>query len=315
MNRSTRFVVLAASVMLLAVTGGAGAQSPPAWTDVLNLPGYGNIASGNYFQVGATPQPSTAWSTDLHDLHPTAYTVALSVTTLTGDGTTNGTGHDPQSGSFSCGAVNNPASFIESGLGTGIKGVGFYGKFNAPAGGVPLTYYANENLFEAVFFHEDSCYGLASDGKTSDGSTSREYGFFLSGYGGGIYAYWGTHENQQGQQVQAQFQLPGVHPSTMYYFEMYPAWQGSTCGFYVVVLDTGFNPVYPLTFTPVNSYNYAAPGAQPTITQEDSGFCSAILASGGASGYVSGNIVVAPSVTGTVSSSVNTYMERVFVGK
>jgi hypothetical protein len=155
MNRSTGFVVLAASVMLLAVTGGAGAQSPPAWTDVLNLPGYGNIASGNYFQIGATPQPSTAWSTDLHDLHPTAYTVALSVTTLTGDGTTNGTGHDPQSGTFSCGAVNNPASFIESGFGTGIKGVGFYGKFNAPAGGVPLTYYANENLFEAVFFHED----------------------------------------------------------------------------------------------------------------------------------------------------------------
>lgn len=299
-------------VLLLAVNA---ANAQVVWTDILTQQGFGNMASGNYFQVGPSPQPSTIWYTDLVDIKPVANTLALSVSTLTGDGTQNGSGYDPQSGTYSCGTVISPVTFIESGQGTGVKGVGFKGTFNAPMGGVPLNYYPNQNLFEAVFFHEDPCYGLASDGRSSDGSTSREYGFFLSGYGGGIYAYWGTHENQVGQEVQAQFQLPNVQPGVEYYFEMYPAWSGGSCGFYVTVLDTSFNPVYPSTFTSVNSYNYPNPG--PVITQVDSGFCGSIAATSGDTGYVSANISVAPSVTGTLppTCQLNTYLERVFVGK
>ncbi|HEY6248686.1 MAG TPA: hypothetical protein VI685_01930 [Candidatus Angelobacter sp.] len=314
MKLSKVIVILAMALALLFVANVASAQAP-VWTDILNQLWYGNMASGSYFQVGPSPQPSTIWYTDLAGIQPTPNTLSLAVSTLTGDGTQDGTGQDPQSGSDSCGTVISPVTFIESGQGTGVKGVGFKGNFNAPMGGVSLTYYPDQNLFEAVFFHEDYCYGLASDGRSSDGSTSREYGFFLSGYGGGIYAYWGTHENQRGQEVQAQFQLPNVQPGMEYYFEMYPAWSGGSCGFYVTVLDTNFNPVYPTTFTSVDSYNYPTPG--PTITGADSGFCSSVAAAGGDTGYVSANISVAPAVTGTLpsTSELNTYLERVFVGK
>jgi len=286
-------------LMVLLVANAAHAQQgQPIWTDILNLSGFGNMASGTYWQIGSSPQPGPIVNTNLTGI---SNRVSLSVSNLTGQ--------KNQTGSYSCGHVVSPVSFIESNQGTGIKGVGFQGQFNAPAGGVPLTYQPNNNLFESVFFHEDPCYGLASDGVTSDGNPSREYGFFLAGSNSSIWVYWGTHENQPSV-VQAQLQLP-LSPNTQYFFEIYPTGNGASCGFQVNILNSSGGPVYN-TWLDVNSNNFGG-----TITGTDSGFCGSVTAANGDTGYVSANIAAGLLVSGTLppSSQLNTSMQRVFVGK
>ena len=275
------------------------ANAQPVWTDILNQPGFGSMASGTLWQIGGSPQPAPIWNTALAQINNR---LSLSVPVLTGQRN--------QTGSYSCGAVLSPVTFIESNQGTGIKGVGFQGAFNAPWGGVPLTYFPDNNLFEAVFFHEDPCYGVASDGVSSNGSTSREYGFFLAGSNSSVWVYWGTHENQASV-VQAQLQLPGVNPNTEYYFEIYPTGNSSSCGFQVTVLNTGFGVVYN-HWLDVNSNNFGG-----TITATDPGFCGAITSASGDTGYVSANITAGPLVSGTLppASQLSTFMQRVFVGK
>ena len=292
MRLSRLIVSLMTALVVLLVINVARAQAQPVWTDVLNLTGFGNIASGTYWRIGPSPQPGALFNTNLAAI---GNTLALSVPTLTGQGN--------QTGNFSCGFVSSPMTFIESGQGSGIKGVGFLGKFNAPFGGVPRSYAPDNNLFESVFFHEDFCYG------GSPGSTSREYGFFLAASNSSIWAYWGTHENLPSQ-VQAQVQLP-LSPNTLYYYEIYPTGNSSSCGFQVTILDPSFNTVYNNFFN-VNSNNFGG-----TITVTDPGFCGSVTASGGDTGYVSANIAAAPLVSGTLppSSQLNTFMQRVFVGK
>jgi hypothetical protein len=285
---------LAVSVMAgitVLVTHVGRAESQPIWTDVLNVAGFGNMASGTYWRIGPSPQPGALVNTNLATI---GNTLALSVSALTGQGN--------QTGSFSCGSVPSPVTFIESNQGSGIKGVGFLGSFNAQFGGVPLSYAPNNNLFESVFFHEDPCYG-------GFGSTSREYGFFLAASNSSIWVYWGTHENQPSV-VQAQIQLP-LSPNTTYYYEMYPVGNSSSCGFQVVILDPFFNPVYT-PFFGVNTSNFGG-----TITVTDPGFCGAVTNPSGDTGYVSANISASPLVSGTLPppSQLNTFMQRVFVGK
>lgn len=285
-------VIASLTVVLAVLLVESAADAQPVWTDILNQPGFGNMASGTLWQIGPSPQPAPISNTALAQINNR---VSLSVPFLTGQ--------QNQTGSFSCGAVGSPATFIESNQGTGIKGVGFLGSFNAPFGGVPLTYFPNNNLFEAVFFHEDPCYG-------SGGSTSREYGFFLAGSNSSVWVYWGTHENQSSV-VQAQIQLPGVNPNTQYYYEIYPTGNSSSCAFQVTVLNTGFGVVYSNSFG-VNSNNFGG-----TVTATDPGFCGAITSASGDTGYVSANIVAGPLVSGTLppTSQLNTFMQRVFVGK
>jgi hypothetical protein len=266
------------------------ALAQPAWTDILNSAGTPSMLNGTYWRIGQTPQPAQVTTTTLAAI---SNSLALSVPTLTGTGNQGGTNN--------CGVVGSPATYIESNNGTGIKGVGFYGSFNSPVGGAPLTYQPNQNLFESVFFHEDPCYG------GTQGTISREYGFFLAASNSSIWVYWGTKENQVGQ-VQAQLQLSGVQPNTTYYYSMYPAISGGSCGFNVYVLDAGFNAVYPLTFLPVNSNNYGG-----TITTADPGFCADVTSA--PSGYVSANIVAAPQVSGTLPMGLGLSLSRVYVGK
>jgi hypothetical protein len=304
MKLSRVIVSMAVAPAVLFVANVAKAQQgPPTWTDVLNLPGDGSIASGNFWQVGGSPQFNPIWDTDLAGIN---YTLSLSVPYLSGQ--------QDQTGTYSCGTVVSPVTFIESNLGIGVKGIGFEGTFFAHAGGVPLAYQPNNNLFESVFFNEDPCYGLGSDGISSDGSTSREYGYFLSGNGSGIYVYWGTHENQLGLEVQAVLLLPNVEPNTQYYFEIYPTGDSTSCSFQVNVLDAEFATVYS-NLIPVDSYNSSAPGAQPTITLADPGFCGSVTAQSGDTGYVSANISAAPLVSGIVPASqdLNLNLRRVFV--
>jgi hypothetical protein len=290
--RLSRLVVSLMTGIVLFAINMASAQGQPVWTDILNFTGFSNMASGTYWQIGPNPQPGALVNTDLAVINNT---LALSVSTLTGQGN--------QTGSFTCGGVSAPVTFIESNQGSGIKGVGFLGKFNAQFGGVPLSYAPNNNLFESVFFHEDFCYG------GSPGSTSREYGFFLAASNSSIWVYWGTHENLPSV-VQAQIQLP-LSPNTLYYYEMYPTGNSSSCGFQVTILDPSFNTVYNNNFN-VNTSNFGG-----TITVTDPGFCGAVTAPGGDTGYVSANISAGVLVSGTLPppSQLNTYMQRVFVGK
>ncbi len=293
-----------APALLLVAKIATAQQGPPTWTDVMNLPWDGNMASGTFWQVGSSPQPRPIRHTDLDRIHNT---LSLPVSYLTGQ--------QDQTGTYSCGTVVSPVTFIESNLGTGVKGVGFEGTFIAQVGGVPLAYRPNNNLFESVFFNEDPCYGLSSDGVSSNGSTSREYGFFLSGNGIGIYVYRGTHENQQGLFVQTVLPLTNVEPNTEYYFVIYPTGDSTSCSFQVDVLDTGFGTVYS-NLIPVDSFNYSAPGAQPTITLADPDFCGSVTAQSGDTGYASANISAAPLVSGAVPASqyLNLNLQRLFVG-
>lgn len=287
LSRAVACLTMVLAVLLV----GHSASAQPVWTDILNQPGFGNMASGTLWQIGPSPQPAAVVNTALPQI---GNRVALAVPALTGAGN--------QTGSFSCGAVGSPVSFLESNQGSGIKGVGFLGAFNAPFGGVPLTYAPNNNLFEAVFFHEDRCYG-------GGGGPSREYGFFLAGSNSSVWVYWGTHENQPSV-VQAQIQLP-LNPNTEYYYEIYPTGNSSSCGFQVTILNTGFGVVYSNQFN-VNTSNFGG-----TITVTDPGFCAAVTAAGGDTGYVSANITTGPLVSGTLPppGQLSTFMERVFVGK
>jgi hypothetical protein len=290
--RHSGLVVSVVAGLAVLITNVPRAESQPVWTDILNVAGFGNMASGTYWRIGPNPQPGALVNTSLGSI---GHTLALSVPTLTGLGN--------QTGSFTCGHVPSPVTFIESNQGSGIKGVGFFGSFNAPPGGVPLSYAPDNNLFESVFFHDDLCYG------GSAGSASREYGFFLAASNSSIWVYWGTHENRP-TVVQAQVQLP-LSPNTMYYYEMYPVGNSSSCGFQVIILGPSFNTVYT-NFFHVNSHNFGG-----TITARDPGFCGALTAPSGATGYVSANISASPGVSGALPppSQLNTFMQRVFVGK
>jgi len=284
-------VVTSVTMVLAVLLVEQVASAQPVWTDILNQPGTGSMASGTLWQIGPSPQPSQVLNTALPQINDR---LSLAVPSLTGQGN--------QTGSFTCGFVGSPVTFIESNQGSGVKGVGFLGAFDAPFGGVPLTYTPNNNLFESVFFHEDPCYG-------GHGGTSREYGFFLAGSNSSVWVYWGTHENQSSV-VQAQIQLP-LNPNTEYFYEMFPTGNSSSCGFQVTILNTGFGVVYNNQFN-VNSSNFGG-----TITVTDPGFCAAITSSFGDTGYVSANITAGPQVSGTLPppSQLNTFMERVFVGK
>ncbi len=277
---------------ILFVFAIVAANAQPTWTDVLNVAGsVPTQANGTAWKIGTVAQPAQVQNTSLAAI---GGALSFPVSMLTGAGN--------QGGSVNCGGAVAPMAFIESNGVSGVKGVGFLGSFNAPAAGVPLTYQPNQNVYEAVFFHEDYCYGSTA------GSTSREYGFFLAASNSSVWVYWGTKENQAGQ-VQAQMQIPGVHPNTQYYFSMYPSGNATSCGFNVYVLDAGFNTVYPLTYIPVGAYNYGG-----TITAADPGFCAAVTAP--MSGFVSANIVAGVGVSGTLPapSVLNLGLQRVYVG-
>src|SRR5882724_9436151 len=141
-SREIRLLTMAFTLSFISNIANAQ-QGQPVWTDILTMPNQSSMQSGNYWQIGPNPQPGTVFNTYLDGIN---HMVSLSVATLTGA--------NDQTGNGSCGSVGSPATYIETNKGFGIKGVGFLGAFNAQAGGVPLTYYPNNNLFEAVFFHE-----------------------------------------------------------------------------------------------------------------------------------------------------------------
>lgn len=276
-------------------------QYPPVWTDILNLPGYSNMASGNFFSLANGSALQTADNIDLSGIFNT---LSMPVSTLPASG-----------GPYTCGGFPGNAgtavSFIESNVGSGVAGVGFLGTFFAPAGGISsLMFYPNQNFYESVFFNDQPCY-----------NGEREYGFFLVGNNSSVWAYWGTNEGSS-PVVQGQLQLSAdnnalkngvtIQPNNEYYFEMYPVPDinnPSNCSFTIVVY-TSDN-----TATPVFQANPSVTdfGAGNILTQ-DSNFCTSLAS---ATGYVSANIEADPQVTGSLPSSsvLNLNMQRVFVGK
>jgi hypothetical protein len=245
------------------------------------------LGSANYYALGDGKQwfGSPAYRIGLAQLTPQPHELRMPVTGLPARG-----GQGP------CGYVEKAVSFLESGPGQGITGIGFLGSFRAPAGGVPLTYSPNQNFWEAFFFHENQCY-----------AGHREYGFFLAGNNSSIWAYWGTNENQANV---SQAVLPlnaannslgetTIQPNTDYYFEMYPTASEAGCGFAISVFDAGHRGLF-----------HANPAVGPEILRSDPDFCGAIASD---NGYITANIEADPEVAGRLpESGVQLHLARVF---
>ena len=262
----------------------------PCWTDVMNtdqqFTSPPNILSGNYYSLGQGIVVAGATNISYTEITPSPSTLAFP---------TNVTSLPAEGGPGPCGTVGKAVSYMASNPGSGIKGVGFQGTFNAPLGGVPLTYTPNNNLWEAVFFNENTCY-----------NGGREYGFELAGSVSGIYAYYGTNENTPSV-AHINLSLAGVSPQVSYYFEMYPIGNSSWCGFHVDVIKSDFSS------QPINNDYWV----DPSVTDADSQFCAVMTSATGETGYVSAGIEADPGVSGWLpsSSSLNLHLERVFVGK
>jgi hypothetical protein len=304
-----------ALVMLSLVNVSKAQQYPPVWTDIMNMTGDTNMASGNSYALGNGTQ-NNVLNTDLAGIvnlsgTPTPNTLTMPVSTLPGNG---GTG--------ACGYVDQPVAFLESNQGTGITGVGFLGTFYAPGTGLlnspynaspyNITFQPDSNFFESVFFNEAQCYN----------GSEREYGFFLAASNNSIWAYWGTNEGIPGSTVQGQVELNAennvlgngvtIQPNTQYYFEMYPVLGAyGSCSFEIAVYTANntSQPVFAAA-PPITAYGAA------NILTVDPDFCSAIASD---TGYVSANIEAAPwgAVTGNLPSAsvLNLNFQRIFVGK
>jgi hypothetical protein len=319
MKLSKVAICLTIALALLFVANNADAQTYPppftAWTDILNMTGSTSMLSGTYYDVGSgqSPIPNTdlAGITDAFgNPQPNQLTMPANITSLNG-------GSPPQGGPIECGLPDTtyPLAFIESNfgsaaLGAWVRGVGFLGSFNDSSG--PLTGLSG-NIFEAVFFHEDQCYGATPS------SQAREYGFFLATFDNSIWAYWGTNVNRTSQAV-GQFQLTAATNTVaggsvpvagqQYYYEMYPVSVGpGDCVMQIAVYDSSINIVYASN---PNYKDHQVTGNSIQVT--DSGFCSAVEND---SGYVSANITPADStITGPLpGSSLNLSLQRIFVGK
>lgn len=319
------FVFMITAVAFVSFSGVASAQQyPPVWNDLMTLSNCNSPSfdanCGNYFPLGSNP-PNNLLNIALNQL-PVPNTIALAsnVTSLP----------DPGTYSWTCGSQSEPVTFIETGRASGITGVGFLGTFNdsnGPLGVNQYPYYLSGNMFEAVFFNENQCYGPNGlGGNDASGANGREYGFFLATSDDSIWAYWGFQENVGGIQVQMQLnsasnsQTPENGAATpvagqKYYYEMYPG--PDFCTFTIHVFNW-FNTVTPIyianvpvngnSFTVTNSSNPVDP---ITNANADPGFCSAITSD---TGYVSANVNPA-GVSGSVpSSGLTVYIERLLAG-
>ncbi|HEY6332410.1 MAG TPA: hypothetical protein VI756_24000 [Blastocatellia bacterium] len=288
------FVISLALAMLFCagvgnVTKVAHGQSEPVWTDIMNLSGYSNMASGTFWQFSnlSGNGDMEVQNTDI-STYPN-----LSIPGLSSGTPATGGGYQ----SVCSRTVNTPCQYMESNYGTGITGVGFLGTFGGQS--IPGSDFGtNSYLFESVFFNEQYCF-----------NGGREYGFFYDPYGNGIWVYWGTNENLSNV-VQAQPQLTGVDPGTEYYYEMYPTVSGSSSGFQVTVLNTGYGTVYS-NYISVDSDNYPSGS---TITGTDPDFCSVVTSSSGESGHVTATTIYNPTIS-NIPSNINLNLQRVFVGK
>ena len=282
-------IFLSLAIASLSYAAAANAQQGvPVWTDILNIQGQSNMASGTFFQFSNLPgSPTQIVQNTSIVQHPN-----LTIPGLPGTPASGG-GFD----SVCSRTVSTPTQYLESYFGSGIKGVGFLGTFGGQS--IPGNNFGpGASLFEAVFFNERQCY-----------NGGREYGFFYDPYGNGVWVYWGTNENL-GNVVQAQLLMTGVNPNTEYYYEMYPTGNSSACGFQVTVLNTGFGTVYS-NWLPVNANNFPTGS---TITGADASFCGVVTSSFGEAGFVSANAIYAPTIS-NMPPNINLNMQRVFVGK
>jgi len=304
LSRVSIFFMIA--LTLLFVSGQMIAQQgPPAiWTPVLNQVGQSSIASGNYYYAGGSSSNSIL-DTDLAGIRPVqnflSFASNLSLPAAGGPVNCNGT-------------KNFPVAFIESNKGSGITGLKFEGVFTSFT---PLNQLSG-NIFESVFFNENQCYGANGlGGNDESNANGREYGFFLATFDNSIWVYWGTNENNYGE-VQAQLQLPtNVSANDEYTFQIYPTGNASSCGFQVSVTNISGVSIYN-SWLSVDSNNFSTPGAQPTITAEDSGFCGAVTSPSGETGYVSANIEPASAtVSGQLPqpTTLYLYLPSVFIGQ
>lgn len=263
-------------IAFLVVAHGCG-QTAPVWTDIMNLPGYSNMASATFWQF-STGNNQTVANTSI-GVYPNLKVAGVSSTGK----------------QVACDrTISTPVQYLESNYGTGLKGVGFLGTFGGSS--IPgSSFGAGAYLFESVFFSEQYCY-----------NGGREYGFFYDPYGNGVWFYWGTNENLSNE-VQAQALIPGVVPNTEYYYEIYPVRSGSSCSFQITILGTSFASVYS-ALIPVTANNYPTGSS---ITAMDPGFCAAVMSD---NGYVTGTVQYSPVITG-IPANIDLNLQRVFVGK
>ncbi len=333
MKPSKVVVLPAMAFVLLLVSGIASAQTyPPTWTDVMNQPNAGNILSGNYYEIG-NGLLAEALNSQLLNYPTSPLTLSLGVNSLPASGATAPAPCTCKNNNCSLGTnfINFATTYIESGKGSGIRGVGFLGQFNTPGpldqspysdpnGWYQIMFAPNNNLNQSVFFNENECYGQnglgMQDGPNANG---REYGFFLAANDGSIWAYWGTLENQGIAGTQDQMQLTAannvlgngrsIQTNTPYYFEMYPVLGAyGSCSVETYIYDTGFNLIFAAA-PPIGAYGGS------NILSVDPNFCTQLASD---VGFVSANIQPGPLVKAKAlpSSSVfNLNIQRIFVGK
>jgi hypothetical protein len=149
------------------------------------------------------------------------------------------------------------------------------------------------SLVEAIFFHENQCYG--------DG---REYGFSFDATSGTLEAYWGTHMNTPNQVSNTEV-ISGTWYGTEYWFIIYPQSGGSNgCQFVVQILDTGFNSKFSYTYDVDDNTN---------VTGADSGFCSTIESE--SSGFYTATLQYTPTITSIDTTDIHLTVYTIKAGK
>lgn len=279
----------------------------PVWTDVMNTVGTQTMASGVYWEYS---------NLDTNGYSAVAETSLASHSTFgvprdgSGNPVSSG-GDDPVCTSAPSYWTTSPPYYrfpqqrMESYVGTGIKGFGILGTFQAGSIG---SFGSGSYLYESAYFHERGCY-----------FGGREYGFFYDAYNGTAYAYWEVNANCGTSNCSAPSDRNctgctstadvahdvsvGNYANSQYYFEIYPTGNSSACAFQISVITPSFVTVYSQSI---------AVGSD--ITSVDPAFCGEVTSSSGATGYVTVGTVYGPTIS-SISTSTELLVSRAFVGK
>ena len=216
-----------------------------------------------------------------------------------------------------CGSTSRPPGSllrsyhgpIDYGSGGRYKGLNVLARFAVNTGDITSAS-GDAVLEEAVFFHEDQCYGTGT-------GNGREYGIVLNNLDGQVYFYWCTLCNGAGA-IYNHYIPPNqgtYYTDYTLWYAMWPEDDGNgNCHFVTRIQDQSYNAkdaqsnhdVNYDTYT--NSYHYIT-------TSVDTGFCAAIEAE---QGYVTAAIK-SYGTTLTMSRTDRNYLllsnPSIYVGK